>query len=89
MIDKINVAVDGFVARGERGWLAMSESAWKQFKSEVPRRQYRKRTGTRFINAYRGVPISIHDEWSWGWSLIPAAPRTASPSSPKILQGSR
>lgn len=20
-------------------------------------------------NAYRGVPIEVHDEWSWGWLL--------------------
>lgn len=25
--------------------------------------------GTRFFNAYRGVPIHIHDEWAWGWML--------------------
>lgn len=59
--------------RGEPRYLMISESAWPAFKAAVPRNEYRKRTGTRFINAYRGIPISLHDEWAYGWSLMPAA----------------
>lgn len=49
--------------------LMMSPPAFETLKRIIPRKQYRKRQGTRFINAYRGVRIDIHDEWSWGWML--------------------
>lgn len=49
--------------------LMMSPQAFMHLKDKVPRKQYRQRQGSRFINAYRGVPIHIHDEWSWGWML--------------------
>lgn len=66
---KIDEALDA--GQGEGCILCLSEPAWADFKREVPRREYRKRQGTRFVNAYRGLPISIHDEWSWGWLLLP------------------
>jgi hypothetical protein len=49
--------------------LMMSPPAFAELKRITPRKQYRKRQGTRFINAYRGIPIELHDEWSWGWML--------------------
>lgn len=51
-------------------YLMISAGVWPRFKQAVGRDNYRERRGTRFINAYRGIPISIHDEWSWGWDLM-------------------
>lgn len=71
----IRPKVDAAIDRGEATGcvLAFSTAAWSEFKRQVPRREYRKRQGTRFINAYRDVPISLHDEWAWGWQFIPTA----------------
>jgi hypothetical protein len=49
--------------------LMLSRATFDQLKREIPRKEYRKRHGTQFTNEYRGVPIEIHDEWSWGWML--------------------
>jgi len=24
------------------------------------------------LTRYRGVPVEIHDEWSWGWMIRPS-----------------
>lgn len=69
----IDAAIDR--GEGEGCFLCISGELWPEFKQQVPRREYRKRQGTRFINAYRGVPISIHPEWSWGWQLVPVPAR--------------
>lgn len=66
--------IDAYLDHAER-WkidlaaLMLSPPAFTELKRVTPRKQYRKRQGTRFINSYRGVPINIHDEWSWGWML--------------------
>jgi len=52
--------------------LQIAESMWAGFKGSVPRKERRQRQGTRFVNAYRTVRISIHPEWEWGWRLVVA-----------------
>ena len=73
--EKIHAALDR--GEGENCRLCLSEPVWLEFKREVPRGEYRQRRGTRFVNAYRGRPISIHDEWSWGWMLVPIGEEAA------------
>lgn len=71
MVDGINEAITEAI-RGGREVLAIqiSDGMWPGFKGSVPRKERRQRDGSRFVNAYRGIPISIHPEWEWGWRLF-------------------
>lgn len=74
----VNRAINEAVAAGSSiVSLQMSEQAWTAFKSAVPRNQRRQRQGTRFVTAYRAVPISIHPTWEGGWRLETLEPLTA------------
>lgn len=71
MVDGINEAITEAIRAGKDVFLIeISEPMWPGFKGSVPRNERRRREGTRFVNAYRGIPISIHSEWQWGWRLF-------------------
>lgn len=72
MLAKVNRTLDIAEKLGEPiAALMFSLPAFETFKKAVPRKAYRQRKGTRFVNAYRGLPIELHDEWSWGWAARP------------------
>jgi hypothetical protein len=59
-ISAINRAIGFAVENGAPpAAIDMAQDVFDKIKLAVPRREYRKRVGTRFINAYRDVPINI------------------------------
>lgn len=71
LVDAIDEAITEAIRFGkEMLALQIAEPMWAGFKNSVPRKERRKREGSRFVNAYRRVPISIHPEWDWGWRLV-------------------
>lgn len=71
--DAIDNAIDREIAdTGKPRMLMISTAAWPTFKAQVSFIERTRRKGLRLLREYRGIPISLHDEWSWGWSLMPA-----------------
>lgn len=71
MVDGISEAITEAIRAGKDVFsIQISEAMWPGFRGSVPRKERRQREGSRFVNAYRGVPISIHPEWEWGWRLF-------------------
>lgn len=71
MVDGIDEAITEATRAGKDVVsIQISEAMWPGFKGSVPRNERRQREGSRFVNAYRGIPISLHPEWEWGWRLF-------------------
>lgn len=70
LVDSVDEAITEAIRDGKDVMsIQISEAMWPGFKGSVPRNERRQREGSRFVNAYRGIPISLHPEWEWGWRL--------------------
>jgi len=66
----IDEQIDAARAAGMPFRLAVSPEALPDLQANTPPENW---TQEGNWTLYRGERVHIHDEWSWGWSLIPLA----------------